>query len=84
MFPPEDTPALSKAIIDALSDTARLKKMGQAGRSLVAPVFSAETMVDKIDALYKQLIERAHEHPVFLLLVLVCAGALSRTKGGIF
>ena len=56
LVPPEDTPALSKAIIDALSDTARLAEMGQAGRSLVAPVFSAETMVDKIDNLYKQLL----------------------------
>jgi glycosyltransferase involved in cell wall biosynthesis len=62
LVPPEDTPALSKAIIDALSDTARLKKMGQAGRSLVAPVFSAETMVDKIDALYRQLLNERKCH----------------------
>jgi glycosyltransferase involved in cell wall biosynthesis len=56
LVPPEDTSALSKAIIDALSDTSRLKEMGQAGRSLVAPIFSAETMVDKIDVLYRQLL----------------------------
>ena len=56
LVPPEDTSALSKAIIDALSDAPRLKEMGQTGRSLVAPVFSAETMVDKIDALYKRLL----------------------------
>jgi glycosyltransferase involved in cell wall biosynthesis len=62
LVPPENTPALSKAIIDALSDTARLKKMGQAGRSLVAPVFSAETMVDKIDALYRQLLNKRKCH----------------------
>ncbi len=53
---PEDTSALSKTIIDALSDTAKLKEMGQTGRSLVTPAFSAETMVDKIDALYRQLL----------------------------
>jgi glycosyltransferase involved in cell wall biosynthesis len=58
LVPPEDTSALSKAIIDALSDIPKLKEMGQTGRSLVAPVFSAETMVDKIDALYRNLLHK--------------------------
>lgn len=56
LVPPENVGALSKAIIDVLSDTERLKKMGKRGYKLVDPAFRTETMVDRIDNLYQQLL----------------------------
>ena len=54
---PEDIKSLSFAIINALSNPVKLSEMGRAGRLHVDPAFRVETMVDKIDELYKQLLE---------------------------
>ena len=56
LVPPEDTKSLSSAIINALSNPERLSEMGQAGQLHVDPAFRVETMVDKIDELYQELL----------------------------
>ena len=53
IVPPEDVGALSKAIVDALSAPGRF---GPSSRKFVDPDFRAETMVDRIDELYHELI----------------------------
>ncbi len=58
LVPPEDTKSLSSAIINALSNPGKLSEMGQAGRLHVDPAFRVETMVDRIDNLYQELLNR--------------------------
>lgn len=57
LVPSEDIKSLSSAIINALSNPGKLSEMGRAGRLHVDPAFRVETMVDKIDELYQELLE---------------------------
>lgn len=54
IVPARDVSALSKAMIDALSDVGRSV---QSGLKIVDPAFRMETMVDRIDGLYRQLLK---------------------------
>lgn len=54
IVPARDVSALSKAMIDALSDAGRSV---QSGLKIVDPAFRMETMVDRIDELYHQLLK---------------------------
>ncbi len=58
LLPPKDAPALVAAIRKLADDPALRRMMGDNGRELVAEAFSAETMVDRIDRLYRELAER--------------------------
>ena len=58
LVPPEDIKSLSSAIINALSNPEKLSEMGRAGRLHVDPAFRVETMVDRIDELYQELLHR--------------------------
>jgi glycosyltransferase involved in cell wall biosynthesis len=57
---PNDTVALSGAIIRLLEDADLRRQMGSNGRRVVDPAFRAETMVGKIAAVYQGLVSR---HP---------------------
>ncbi len=57
LVPPEDASALAKAISDLLSDKERRNRMGEAGKKMCLP-YSAEAMVEQIDDLYKDLLEK--------------------------
>jgi glycosyltransferase involved in cell wall biosynthesis len=57
LVPPANEGALERAISDLLSDEARRKNMGETGKRMCRP-YSVEAMVDKIDALYKDLLEK--------------------------
>ena len=53
IVPARDVSALSKAMIDALSDVGRSV---QSGLKIVDPAFRMETMVDRIDNLYHEVL----------------------------
>lgn len=53
---PANPQALAAGIIELLSDPQKARTMGDNARLRMAEHFSAEKMVDKIDALYKELL----------------------------
>lgn len=57
LVPPEDSSRLAEAIITLLKDTHRRKEMGKNG-TLLAKRYSVESMVDKIDTLYEELLAK--------------------------
>jgi glycosyltransferase involved in cell wall biosynthesis len=57
LVPPADAGALERAISDLLSDKAKRKRMGGAGKKMCLP-YSTEAMVKQIDDLYKDLLEK--------------------------
>jgi L-malate glycosyltransferase len=59
LVPSEDPAALSAAIICLLSDPSRAKAMGEAGKALAAESFTTEAMMDRITAVYKNLLTPA-------------------------
>jgi glycosyltransferase involved in cell wall biosynthesis len=60
LVPPASAGALERAISDLLSDKARRKRMGEAGKTMCRP-YSVEAMVEKIDNLYSRLLGE-HSH----------------------
>ncbi|MEI9978132.1 MAG: glycosyltransferase family 4 protein [Edaphobacter sp.] len=56
LVPSEDPAALSSAIIRLLSDPSLAKAMGEAGKTLVAENFTTGTMMNRITAVYKDLL----------------------------
>jgi glycosyltransferase involved in cell wall biosynthesis len=61
LVPPANTSALEQAISDLLSDKARRKRMGETGKRMCRS-YSVEAMVEQIDALYKNLLEKYSEN----------------------
>jgi glycosyltransferase involved in cell wall biosynthesis len=55
LVPPRNSQALAKAIISLITDKVKAKQMGEAGRQVI-PEFSVETMIEKIDRLYYELV----------------------------
>ena len=60
IVPPSDARALSERVSQLLSDADLRRRMGDAGRRLVDPMFRAEKMVADIAEVYEMLIAR---HP---------------------
>jgi glycosyltransferase involved in cell wall biosynthesis len=56
IVPPDDPDALASAIVDLLSDTAKAKQMGQAGKRLAAEKFTTEAMMGQITRVYASLL----------------------------
>jgi glycosyltransferase involved in cell wall biosynthesis len=56
VVPSDDPAALSAAIIRLLSDPSLAKAMGEAGKDLVAENFTAEAMMNRITATYRNLL----------------------------
>jgi len=57
LVPPKNPSILSKKIISLLKDEQLRGKMGKAGRRLVTSSFSLETMLDRIEGLYEEVIK---------------------------
>jgi glycosyltransferase involved in cell wall biosynthesis len=57
LVPPKDSNRLAEAIITLLKDTHRREEMGKNGK-LLAKRYSVESMVDKIETLYEELLDR--------------------------
>ena len=56
LIKPEDHQALAEAIVKLLLDNGLRIKMGQAGRRKIDTKFSAKTMVNRIDEVYRELV----------------------------
>jgi glycosyltransferase involved in cell wall biosynthesis len=56
LVPPEDPAALSAAIIRLLSDPSQARTMGIAGKALAAENFTTEAMMNRITAVYRDLL----------------------------
>jgi glycosyltransferase involved in cell wall biosynthesis len=57
LVPPKDSNRLAEAIITLLKDTHRREEMGKNGK-LLAKRYSVESMVDKIETLYEELLPK--------------------------
>ena len=53
-----DSSKLTLCIMKLLQDEKLRRKMGEEGRKIVDPIFKSEYMVEKINALYKELIQK--------------------------
>jgi glycosyltransferase involved in cell wall biosynthesis len=62
LIPPEDSPALGKAILKLLRDEKGTRKMGLAGQEFVAQNFSFERLVQNVDQLYTELLGGKGNH----------------------
>ena len=58
LVPPRDPVALADAILRLMGDPKRRRQMGQAGRRRVTARFSAESMVDETEKLYRLILEQ--------------------------
>ena len=57
LVPPKDSNRLAEAIITLLKDTHRREEMGKNGK-LLAKIYSVESMVNKIETLYEELLAK--------------------------
>jgi glycosyltransferase involved in cell wall biosynthesis len=55
IVPPKDARALAEKIRYFFSNPAEIKRMGENSKKIWEDAFSSETMIDKIDALYKSV-----------------------------
>jgi glycosyltransferase involved in cell wall biosynthesis len=55
---PANSETLAKAILELLEDREKAKKLGENGRRLVEEKFSQETMIEKIENLYRELLKK--------------------------
>lgn len=55
VVPPEDAPALAKAVLRLLENPEQAKAMGRAGRQRVAAGFSLERMLDRMESVYQEV-----------------------------
>jgi len=58
LIPPRDSRKLANSIIHLLQDKEKARRMGEVGRSMVAPAFELEVMVEHISEIYKELIQQ--------------------------
>jgi glycosyltransferase involved in cell wall biosynthesis len=56
LVPPDDPDALSTAILRLLSDPAKAKAMGEAGRELAAEKFTTVAMMNQVTGTYRKLL----------------------------
>jgi len=57
LVPPANAEALSQAILELLDDREKAKRLGENGRRLIEEKISLEIMLNKIEALYRDLLE---------------------------
>jgi glycosyltransferase involved in cell wall biosynthesis len=58
LVPPEDSPALSAALLRLLRDAGLARQMAQSGHEFTVRNFSYERLVREVDALYTELLQR--------------------------
>jgi glycosyltransferase involved in cell wall biosynthesis len=63
LVPPRDTEALAQGLIELIRDADRRRKLAGVGAEKVANEFSVESMVDGLDAVYKQLMSARQQGP---------------------
>jgi len=56
VVPPDDPPALAEALVALLSQPARLREMGVAGRARVVTEFTQDRLVDRVMQVYESLV----------------------------
>jgi len=61
LVPPKDVAALSQAILRLLGDGDKRRRMGRAGRDMVAGRYSWADNVRQMEALYDELLGKAHQ-----------------------
>lgn len=61
LVPPESPQELAGALTALLTDSERRAAMGEAGRKRVEAEFTVETMVRRIEAVYREVIDAARE-----------------------
>ncbi len=61
LVPPQDAAALAEALLALLSNPAQRQQMGEAGRVRVTQEYTAERMVQRIEAVYAGLVHRTRE-----------------------
>jgi glycosyltransferase involved in cell wall biosynthesis len=59
LVPPRDAAALAEAVLTLAGDPALAAAMGRAGRARVERMFSTRVKVERTEALYRRLLERA-------------------------
>jgi glycosyltransferase involved in cell wall biosynthesis len=59
LVPPEDSPALSAALLRLLRDPGLARQMAQRGHEFTVRNFSFERLVREVDALYSELLQRS-------------------------
>jgi glycosyltransferase involved in cell wall biosynthesis len=59
LVPPRDPPALADAVLTVAADPALARAIGRAGRTHVERMFSTRVKVERTEALYRRLLERA-------------------------
>jgi glycosyltransferase involved in cell wall biosynthesis len=57
LVPPRDAAALARAIGSLLDDRQTARAMGRRGRQTVLPAFGLERMIDRLESLYRELLE---------------------------
>lgn len=55
---PANSETLAKAILELLEDREKAKRLGENGRRLVEEKFSQETMIERIEDLYRELLKK--------------------------
>ena len=58
LAPPQDTTAMAKRVIELLASEAERERMGREGQKFARENYSAELMVDRINAVYEKLLAR--------------------------
>lgn len=58
LVPPEDSTALSAALLNVLRDPGLAQRMAQSGHEFAIQNFSFEKLVSEVDALYTELLQR--------------------------
>lgn len=56
LVPPADGEALSRAILELLEDREKARRLGENGRRLIEEKFSLEIMLERMEALYRDLL----------------------------
>lgn len=58
LAPPQDTTAMAKRVVELLGSEAERERMGREGQKFARENYSAELMVDRINAVYERLLAR--------------------------
>ncbi len=58
LVPPADSKALARAILELLENKEKAERLGRNGRKLIEEKFSQETMIGKIEDLYRELLKK--------------------------
>lgn len=63
LVPPRDAQAIAEAVIALARDPVRCRALAEAARAAVVPAYSIERMVERIEALYEELLKEKRIEP---------------------